>query len=68
MSGRSANEAGAIMTGRVEEAVQSRANQFVACAPSRVAELTADETAADLTGRVLSRLELEFMILFRGEP
>jgi hypothetical protein len=35
MSGQSASHDGAIMTGRVEDAMQSRANQYVARAPSR---------------------------------
>jgi len=68
MSGRSTSEAGATMIGSVEEAMQSRANQFAARAPSRVPEHTAEETAVDLAGRVLSRLEYEFTTLFRGEP
>jgi hypothetical protein len=68
MSGRSASRDRAIMTDGVEEAIQSRANEYVACAPSRVPERTAEETPPDLMGRVLSRLEFEFTTLFRGEP
>jgi hypothetical protein len=55
------------MTGRVEEAVQPRASQYVARALPRVPERTAEEPPTDLTGRVLSRLEFEFTTMFRGE-
>jgi len=67
-SGWSASEDGLVMTGRVEEAMQSHASRYVARAPSRVAEQTAEEAPTDLAGRVLSRLEFEFTTMFRGEP
>ena len=68
MSERGASQDGAVMTGRVEEAMQSRANQFAARGLSRVPERTAEETPTDLAGRVLSRLEFEFTTMFRREP
>jgi hypothetical protein len=61
---------GADTDGRVEQANRFRANQFAARAPSpaqarRHPEQATEGSPADLPGRVLSRLESQFVELFR---